>query len=532
MIMKILVVSEAHFLNTGYAIYYKNICEALHKAGHKVTELASYGNENDPEHVDHAKKCPWDVFLNIPHVQDKEMWAAYNESKKVRFDADFCSWNFENIVLRCMPDVVIAIRDHWYDKFILDSPLAKYYKVILSPTIDSRPQRFDWLYTFGQVDALTFYTKWSEDWAKTQFGQDNIVEHIPVAPAPSFKLINQKICRSKLGLPPNNKILLTIMRNQGRKHYPYLFEAFSELEDKSTLLYCHTHFEDKGWDIPKLILRNGIANRVYFTYKCSACSDISSDILKSDNKCKKCRARKNICSVQDGVTTEDLNFVYNSADLYVQWHSSEGFGIPQVEAAACGLKVITVNYSAAEDIVTKINSFPIEPLTLQTEMGTLCKRAIPNNEKLVELLNDESSWIYNREENVAKLKSNYDWEKTGASWVKLVESLKPKNNWADSPLLVEPPSFDKIKDLSNYNFVMACILNVTQDESLLGSAIHCESIEHLENGKFVPEDRISGMKGNIEKQVTKEMVYNKYLSLLNERVKWERNKNKSLSHQN
>lgn len=919
--MKILVVSEANWLNTGYAIYYKNICEALHNAGHKVTELASYGNENDPEHVNHAKNCPWDVFLNIPNIKS-EAWLQYSESKKHRFDTDFCSWNFENIVLNCFPDVVIAIRDHWYDKFILDSPLSKYYKVILSPTIDSMPQRWDWLYTFNKVDALTFYTKWSEDWARTQFGQSNMVKHIPVAPSPSFRVMNQKMCRAKLGLPNNNKILLTVMRNQGRKHYPYLFEAFSKIEDQSTLLYCHTHFEDRGWDLPKLLLRNGIANRVYFTYKCKECADITSDLFKFDNVCKKCGANKEVCSVQDGAETEDLNYIYNSANLYIQWANclkpdqevlikrdgkeiwcpiskvqtgdlswthknrwckvlnvwknltksidkkvldlhicgdfdvlsctenhefpaytkneikttksiregistllsknktlpefgkyelsqltsgdmllypiddsiqdiekinilneitlspttssknnpnfidvdndfckfiglfaadgcasskyigitsnikdidnislaknifkklgpnnsitegnykgernaidlkltssiysnlfskwfskgenkqlpnwalklpkekqfciiqgmfmgdgyycpiknlsiystisinlanqlkellrrcrinfsckkvirsnhkikdnkqrkdcyrfeiygynlrekidniiknnganniyyenyhlvkiknihtndyagdvwclevendhtmttkicstfqSEGFGVPQIEAAACGLKVITVNYSAPKDIATKINSFAVEPLSLQVEMGTLCNRAIPDNDKLIEILNDENSWIYDKSETVKMLNSNYSWKATGEKWVKLVESLEPKNNWNYSPILLKPPTFDDLKHLSNFDFVKECILKVVQDESLLGSMVHCESIEHLNRGNFIPEDIKSGMKDNIQKPVTKEMVYNKFLKMLEETVKWQREKNRRLSQQN
>jgi hypothetical protein len=64
--MKVLVVSEAHWLNTGYALCYKHICESLHNAGHKVFELACYGDENVREHIIAAEKCPWTVYLNIP----------------------------------------------------------------------------------------------------------------------------------------------------------------------------------------------------------------------------------------------------------------------------------------------------------------------------------------------------------------------------------------------------------------------------------------------------------------------------------
>lgn len=530
--LKILVVSEFHILNTGYSTYYKNICEALHNAGHEVSELASYGNENLPEHIRAAKKCPWSVYLNIPNASNQQRWDKYNHAKAHIFDAEFGSWDFENVVLDCMPDVVISIRDHWYDKFILESPLAKYYKVILSPTVDSRPQKNDWLDTFQKVDALTFYTKWSEDWLKTQYNQPNIVGHIPPGPNPEYKPIFKSVARKKLGLPEGNKILLTVMRNQGRKMYPNLFEAFSQIKDKSIFLYCHTHFEDRGWDLPKLIAQNGITDRVYFSYKCKECFDISADLLKSDNKCAKCKGSKEICSVQDGASNEELNYVYNSADLYIQWANSEGFGIPIIEAAATGLKVISVDFSAPEDIVDKTTSFALSPLSLQREMGTLCNRAIPDTKTLVELLNNPDTWVYDKKEVVEKLKSNYSWAKTGEKWVALVESQIPKDNWAESPVLKHPPSFDDIKNLNTFDFVKVCVLSVLQDESVLGTYLHGEALEHLETGFYIPEDKKTSLKGNVQKAVTKEMVYHKFYNMLENKINWERKKNAKLQELN
>lgn len=529
--LNVLVVSEFHHLLTGYATYYKNICQALHNAGHKVSELASYGNENIPEHITAGEKCEWDVYLNIPHMSSKK-WPEYLKAKESKFDTEFGSWDFENIVLDCWPDVVIAIRDHWYDKFIIDSPLSKYYRVVLSPTIDSMPQRADWLDTFQKVDALTFYTKWSEDWAKEQYNGENIVSHIPPGPNPEYHKIDQKLARRKLGINPDGKILLTVMRNQGRKQYPYLLEALSKLKDKTVKLYCHTHFQDRGWDLPKLLLQYGISDRVYFTYKCKSCYDISADILKSNNKCNKCGAEKEICSVQNGASNEELNFVYNSADLYVQWSSNEGFGIPIIEAAATGLKVILVDYSAPEDIKNKTESIAIQPLSLQRNMGMLTYQAIPHNDLLIDALNYEDTWVYNKDDVISKLKENYDWGKTGQKWVELVESQIPKNCWEKSPDLLIPPQFEQIKHLPIFEFVKVCILNVAQDESLLGSYSHCEVLEHLENGFFIPENKKTGDKSNAQKTVTKEMIYGKFLQILENRIKWEKRKNALLPQKN
>ena len=41
----------------------------------------------------------------------------------------------------------------------------------------------------------------------------------------------------------------------------------------------------------------------------------------------------------------------NTFDLYVQYANSEGFGLPQVEAAGCGIPVASVDYSAMSSVV-------------------------------------------------------------------------------------------------------------------------------------------------------------------------------------
>jgi glycosyltransferase involved in cell wall biosynthesis len=518
--MRILVVSEFHALNTGYALCYKHICESLHKAGHEVFELACYGNEGIKEHVEIAEKCAWDVYLNIPN-RNSPKWNEYVEAKKTNSATEHGAWNYNNIVLDCMPDTVLAIRDHWYDKHIVDSPLRNYYNIILSPTVDSRPLKSDWIDTYGQVDKLTSYNQWSENWLKEQMGGDNIVSHIAPGVHPAYKKLDIRYCRSKFGIPFNRKLILTVMRNQGRKRYPELFEALSRLSD--VYLHCHCHYLDRYWDLPKLATQYGVQNRVYFTYKCKDCSDISVDFYKEDGKCNKCNGNKEICTVQDGVTPEELNLLYNNCNIYVQWANSEGFGVSPIEAAACGKRVITVDYSAQEDVGEKVLAHKIKPLTLQREVYTLCNRAIPDNNALVEYLSNDDNWTYSSEEIIESAKLNYNWESNGAKWAELVESLPPRNNWGNSPTLIHPPSLEAIGKLSNVDFVKACILSIAQDESLLGSILHAETLEHLNKGHFIPHG------ADQPKIVNKELVYNKFIYMLEERVKWEKEKNRKLS---
>lgn len=517
--MRILVVSEAHWLNTGYSLCYKHICESLHNAGHDVFELACYGNENIREHVSAAEKCKWTVYLNIPDKNSKD-WPRYSESKKSNSATEHGSWNFNEIVLDCMPDIVLAIRDHWYDKFIVDSPLRKYYNVILSPTVDSMPLKADWIDTYGRVDKLTSYNQWSENWLKTQMGTSNIVSHISPGIHKSYKPLDIRYCRSKFNIPFDQKILLTVMRNQGRKRYPELFEALSKTND--IYLHCHCHYLDRYWDLPKLASQYGVENRVYFTYKCKSCTNISLDFYLENGRCSKCGGQKEICSVQDGIETDDLNLIYNNCNLYVQWANSEGFGISPIEAAACGKKVITVDYSAQEDVGDKVLAHKIKPIMLQREVYTLCNRAIPNNEALAEYLNSEENWKYDSKAIIESANENYNWENNGSKWAELVNSVVPRNCWANSPTLIHPPSLEAIQKLNNIDFVKACILSIIQDQSLLGSHFHAEALERLNKGSFIPHG------GDQPHVVNKQTIYNHCIYLLEERVKWEKEKNRAI----
>lgn len=51
------------------------------------------------------------------------------------------------------------------------------------------------------------------------------------------------------------------------------------------------------------------------------------------------------------VPDEDLPLIYNAADLFVFPSLYEGFGLPPLEAMACGTPVVTSNLSSLPEIV-------------------------------------------------------------------------------------------------------------------------------------------------------------------------------------
>lgn len=52
-----------------------------------------------------------------------------------------------------------------------------------------------------------------------------------------------------------------------------------------------------------------------------------------------------------GLSDEDLNVLYNAADVLVSPTMAEGFGLTLLEALACGIPVVSTNYSAIPEVV-------------------------------------------------------------------------------------------------------------------------------------------------------------------------------------
>lgn len=517
---KVLVVSEFTGLgSTGYSNYYKEICSALHAAGNEVVELASYGDNNDPSHLRYKVTCPWKVILNVPKKGQPD-YNIYEEREKNHGDAKFCAWAFDVIVAQEQPDIVLAIRDHWYDKFIIDSPAAPYYVSVLSPTVDCEAQKGDWLDTFGRADIITTYNEWSQNWLKTQYSCRNLVEYISPSAAEEYGILDKDTCRKKLGIPTDIKLVGTVMRNQSRKMFPELFQAIAKCPD--VYLHCHTAYPDKGWDIPTLLLRNKIQDRVYFTYMCQSCPHFKASKFCTRNPvCDKCNGIMSTTSARKGLSNNDMATIYGAMDLYLQPANSEGFGVPLVEAAKCGLKCVATDYSAMNDVVRKIGGIPMKPLHLGTEMPTSCMRAVIDVDLLVKIINDPNSYNYKRKDIRAIYDSNYSWDKTGKKWVDLIDGISPKNNWQTPPQLRQPLSYEQAMGLkgNNEEFLLTCILYVACDPKLLGSYQHTHMLDNLNAGFFM-SDQDDGAIIPIDRK----FVYNVYRSMRENTNRWESQK--------
>jgi len=451
---KILMVNEASFLRTGYAVYGKEVLSRLHNAGYEVAELATYCGPDD----ERLSEIPWKVYPNIPGENDPDRHTYNSESTH-----QFGEFSFERVCLDFQPDIVFDIRDYWMFEHEERSPYRPHFKWAIMPTVDSIPQQEQWMSTYQSADAVLTYQDWSGNALIHQSGGkiDWRGSASPAAASVYRPAKNRDELKTLLGLGPDVTIIGTVMRNQRRKLYPELFKAFRKFLDrtkrKDVVLYCHTSFPDNGWDIPYLIKEFGLSSKVFFTYTCDRCQfAFPTTFQDALTHCRQCNSRAaHLVSVQRGVEEDVLAMVLNMFDLYVQYSVCEGFGMPMVEAASCGTPIAAVDYSAMSDVVRRVGGYPIPLKMLYREMETGCDRAYPDEDKFVEILEKFCTLPKmlrdkKREDTRSAVNKHYSWDKTAEKWMEVFDSLsrnKSDKGWEATPRIVGP---EDVGEFVNY----------------------------------------------------------------------------------
>jgi glycosyltransferase involved in cell wall biosynthesis len=452
---KVLVLTEATYLNTGYAADGREILAGLQKTGkYDIAEFSIYGTPDDPRRA----SIPWKNYANAPLDNDvDEIKNAYHSNPINQFG----SWRFERVCLDFKPEYCIDIRDFWMCSFAKQSPYRELFNWIYKSTIDAVPQNSEWINTFASADKFLTISEWANDVIKEQSDQTNLLGTATICAPRSFKPVPKTPHRISMGLNPDWKIIGTVMRNQRRKLFPELFEAFGlylkSSGDTQTYLYCHTSYPDNGWDIPQLLVKEEISSRVLFSYTCP-CGHLTiapfADSLQQCRNCKNFSAKP--ANVTAGASVDQLEKIYQCFDLYIQCANSEGLGIGVVEAAACGVPVMAVDYSAMSETSRKCGGFPIPVQSYNLELETGCYRAKPDVKAIVDY------WKHffrlsepEREElsshTFASYKANYNWDRVVKVWEDAIDATEPKN-WNIPPRLIQPPP-EVPKGLTNKQFI-------------------------------------------------------------------------------
>lgn len=444
---RVLMCAESSHIDSGFGNYTRNIMSRLYNTGkYEIAELSAYRNANTP------KSESWKIYPNVPTSPEALKLFHGNPSNV------FGAWAFETACIDFKPDIVMDIRDYWMMNFVEISPLRPYFHWFIAPTIDSSPQKMEWLQTFSSADTLSAHTQWGIDYLKSTNIPCNIVAPVnDSVDIETFTCQNtpKELIKGNLGINPNDFIIGSVMRNQKRKLIPNLIKIIKRLnnENNNIKLYLHTSYPDlNAWDIPTLLLEHDALDIVYFTYKCQTCKKHFASLYQEPPMgCRFCKNQSALlCSVANGVNSTELAGLYNAFDIYIQYAICEGFGIPPVEAAACGIPVVTVDHGAMREIGDNINADIVPLACLFRELETNADRVSPNDDKCFEILLNKFRVLNNMslaeridlKDNLRnKLISSYSWNKTAKQFEDILDNIeltKTQGKWEDGPKLPMP----------------------------------------------------------------------------------------------
>lgn len=234
---------------------------------------------------------------------------------------------------------------------------------IIQPIIDEVRKTQDELASRGMKTFTTIFyfpvdsllkKGWAETVAKadfpvvyTQFGKKELLRHIPSLedrirviyhgnnPEHFFPIQNRddvKEFRSQFfrGQADDRFLMININRNQPRKDIARSLMILKELWDRgrTPLLYLHMQYEDAGGNIFSMAEQLGLGDRFEF-------------FLPSPN----------IFTANQGMPLEDLNRIYNAADMVLTTTLGEGWGLSITEAMATKTPIVGPDNTSLHEIM-------------------------------------------------------------------------------------------------------------------------------------------------------------------------------------
>jgi glycosyltransferase involved in cell wall biosynthesis len=300
--------SNAPHTPTGYGTQTALVCARLKDHVDNLGISAFYGLEGAP-----IKWADIPVYPGLAQTHGNE---TILDHATVHFDGD----------LRA--GLVVTLMDVW----VLDPAVWRRLNTACWVPIDHEPCPPPILHFFHESQAVPI--------AMSRFGEQQLRDAgLDPLYAPHgvdctvYKPLDKAECRDATGIPQDKFVVGMVAANKGnpsRKCFAEALEAFKILHDRhrDTVLYLHTELAGKfdGVNLPDLIDNIGLPR---------------SAVLFAD------QYRVVHYPYPPGRMAE----IFSSLDVLLMPSSGEGFGIPAVEAQACGVPVIASDFSAQPELV-------------------------------------------------------------------------------------------------------------------------------------------------------------------------------------
>jgi len=290
--MKIITISDFPGFRTGYGRVIRMINRGLIDAGHTVIGVAQ-GLQ--------TTVCVYDDYSVYDYRELQTLINIFN------------------------PDIVFLLGDLYRYQNI--QMINKNFRLVGYIPVDGEYIPYNYRNLINKMDkAIAF----------TEFGKNEILKYtqpqeIVVVPhgvdLNAFTILPHKnVLKKAHNLPEDSFVVGFVGRNQQRKNIPALMEAFKKFSEgkDNTYLYLHTPTVEVGWNILEL--------SVYY--------ELKGKVLTTAGY-----------TPNTGLDDEGMNIIYNLFDVFVLPSMGEGFGLPILEAQACGVYTLATDWSACRDLL-------------------------------------------------------------------------------------------------------------------------------------------------------------------------------------
>lgn len=478
-------------------------------------------------------EVPWKVYPVEPDPHNPQEIERHRNNRAAQFGAN----KFEETLLEFKPDIVISIRDPFFDDFIDKSPFRKHFKWLHMTTCDGQPQKPEWLDMFSRVDKLLTYSYWAKHVLETESGGRLVVRGVasPGTDLTDFKPIPKDEAKTAFGMVKDCIVFGTVMRNQPRKLFPELMKVFVryleickengrlDLATKS-FLYFHTGINDVGWSFPDELKRYHLGHKVLFTYFCDKCRSVYPAFYHNDaHICRVCqRSHARTPNTANGISRTELARVMNTFDLYVQYSVCEGWGMAGNDAKACGIPTLQVDYSAMIEQTHAGGGFNVDVDRMFQESihQTGQWRAMPNNETAAQLLyqfaiasqEQKDRWSKDARECVEKY---YTWDRVASIWESIIDATdvpQMTQTWLSKANYIQP-NLGIPPNLNNEAFAEWCYTNVLRKPEYIGTH-HYNALVNILNDGY--ETILDGQGQPHRQPVNRENIVNHMINQVNQ----------------
>lgn len=385
--MNVLGIGDSAALNTGFGRTMREILTALERAGHTVYQVAS---------LDAAPFCRSEPFADMhitpffTHGLDPVGFTILPVA--IRTARPEC------IVINCDPGTaarwVRQIRQEWVGPIILYAP------------VEGAPITSTFVEAFKSATLPFTCTEWAqrrllEDGLAVPFVHHGVD---PEAFRP-LSLSDKFAVRRELGW--DGKFVVTFVgRNNGRKGHDKLIEAVHFLKEsgvRDLVLYLHCKSFDshqlQGWNLDELVTWHDVQDVVQFSHQ-------------GDSN----RGEPEVSLMQK----------LAASDMFVSASMVEGFGLPLLEAMACGVPVVVPQDNGnQEEVVGSAALAKIRPIEWLT-WHTGARLASVHPQHIAEVIRGvmDKPALLEKVGHVSRQRAlTFPWQPLADTFVKAVESV-------------------------------------------------------------------------------------------------------------